>query len=367
MKSDTASDTSGFSLIELLLALSLGLIVMASGTYLFSKALDATWRIGQRAEMQQNGRSAIDLMARDISLAGAGMPVGGVQLPSATGTAPKYGCDQVRCYVGGDPPSGIAFPSSRLYGVIPGWKAGASLSAGTPATDVVTVVYSDVTFALNLYKVTAFGANGTSITVAAPNPQPNPPVPQINDAAVGLKVGDLVLLSNNVGSAVGEVTGTTGTTVVNFADQDGLRINQSAAVTGNIKAISLGQNTVATRILAITYYVEAPAGPDGARGTADDLAPRLMRQVSGLSPVPVAENVSDLKLTYDIFDDTSNIATSNLSDAGLVQGKSPNQIRKVNITSLAMRSPLRGTTGFQGLGLSTSVSVRDMSFRDRYQ
>jgi hypothetical protein len=48
-------------------------------------------------------------------------------------------------------------------------------------------------------------------------------------------------------------------------------------------------------------------------------------------------------------------------------GKSPNQIRKVNIVSMTARSGTKGVQGFQAVDLATSVSVRDMSFRDRYQ
>jgi hypothetical protein len=34
---------------------------------------------------------------------------------------------------------------------------------------------------------------------------------------------------------------------------------------------------------------------------------------------------------------------------------------------MSARSQMHGKPGFQGMDLSTSVSVRDMSFRDRYQ
>src|SRR5215471_1315791 len=160
----------GFTLVELLISMFLGLIVVGSATYLFSRALEANWLVNQRAEMQQNARAAVGLLSKDISLAGAGLPTGGVQLPTGTGRTPKYGCDQVQCYVGGTPPAGIAFPNDHLYGVLPGDQMGAPTSAGSVATDTVTVVYTDVSLLLNLYKVTAFDANGTSVTVSPPNP-----------------------------------------------------------------------------------------------------------------------------------------------------------------------------------------------------
>jgi hypothetical protein len=117
----------------------------------------------------------------------------------------------------------------------------------------------------------------------------------------------------------------------------------------------------------ITYYLDVPPGPDGVRYTTDDLPPRLMRQVNGQTPAPVAEGIADLQFSYDIFDEGAGSATANLSDAGLSYGKSPNQIRKVNIVSMTARSAQKGVKGYQGVDLATSVGVRNMSFRDRYQ
>ena len=105
---------------------------------------------------------------------------------------------------------------------------------------------------------------------------------------------------------------------------------------------------VVTRILAITYYLDIPTGPDGLRYTSDDLPPRLMRQINGQPAVPVADGVADLQFSYDIFDDSAGTDTSNLADAGLSIGKSPNQIRKVNIVSMTTRSAMHGKMGYQG-------------------
>jgi prepilin-type N-terminal cleavage/methylation domain-containing protein len=354
----------GFTLLEMMIAMALGLIVLAATVQLFTQALRATFLVSQRAEMQQNGRAAVGLISKDISVAAADLPTGGVQLPTATGTNPIYGCDQIKCYVSGVAPAGIAFPSNHLYGVIPGPGLGMPLSPGGRNTDIITVSYTDNTFALNQYPVTGIAASGNSATLAGPPAG----VPPLADPAVGIKVGDLILIKNNIGTALGEVTGLVGSTI-NFADLDKLHVNQSAAASGNIKAILGGNlaNTTLTRLLVITYYLDLPPGPDGVRYTADDMPPRLMRQVNGQTPAPVADNIADLQFSYDIFDEAAGVDTSNLSDAGMSAGKSPNQIRKVNIVSMTARSALHGSQGFQGLDLATSVAVRDMSFRDRYQ
>jgi prepilin-type N-terminal cleavage/methylation domain-containing protein len=361
--------TRGFTLVETMIAMAVGLVLIASATELFTQALNATFIISQRAEMQQNGRAAVGLLSQDISLAGAGLPTGGVQLPTGGPNNPIYGCDQTKCYVAGTTPAGIAYPSQHLDGIVPGPGAGMPLSAAGNPTDVITIAYADNTSSINQYKVTAFGPSGNSITMAPITPGPT--VPALNDPAIGIKVGDLIMVTNG-GTAVGEVTGVT-STVLSFADLDALHINQSTAVSGNMKAISTpappaAPSTViipAVRILVITYYMNINPGPDGVLYTADDLPPRLMRQVNGQTPTPVAENIADLQFTYDVIDN-ANIDTSNIKNI-IALGYAPSQIRKVNIRSMSARSQMQGKPGFQGMDLATSVSVRDMSFRNRYQ
>jgi hypothetical protein len=91
-----------------------------------------------------------------------------------------------------------------------------------------------------------------------------------------------------------------------------------------------------------------------------------MRQVNGHPPVPVAENVAFLQFTYDTYNTTGTLLKEQ-GDAGESAGISPSLIRKINITHLTMRSQLRGTNGYQGMDLQTSVSARNLSFQNRYQ
>ena len=95
----------GFSLLEMMISMSLGLIVMGSMVQLFKMATTTSRLVVQRTEMQQNMRAAIELMTKDISLAGSGLPDAGIQLPIG-GTVSRYGCDQSTCHVpGGTYPS----------------------------------------------------------------------------------------------------------------------------------------------------------------------------------------------------------------------------------------------------------------------
>ncbi len=81
--------------------------------------MNATLTVTQRAETQENMRAAIELMTKDISMAGAGLPSGGLQLANAGG-ATKVACNQAgTCYVPADtyPLSGVG-AQNYMYGIL---------------------------------------------------------------------------------------------------------------------------------------------------------------------------------------------------------------------------------------------------------
>ena len=89
-------NSNGFTLVELLVAMALGLLVMAAMASLFKTGLNSVMLITQRAETQHNMRAGLDLMVKDISMAGAGLPSGGIQLPSGGGSSASKFSDRER-------------------------------------------------------------------------------------------------------------------------------------------------------------------------------------------------------------------------------------------------------------------------------
>jgi len=49
---------SGFSLLEMTVAMALGTLVLGAAVQLYSQGVAATWTVTQRAEMQQDFRAA---------------------------------------------------------------------------------------------------------------------------------------------------------------------------------------------------------------------------------------------------------------------------------------------------------------------
>jgi hypothetical protein len=341
-----------------MVAMAIGLIVMAAMTSLFKAGMDSTFIVSQRAETQENMRAAIGILTKDINLAGAGLPTGGIQLPTGAGsTAQRFGCDQVgTCYV-----PAFNYAGNYMYGIIPGFSNGVQgnaviNSAPGQINDSITIIYADYNFPMFQYNVTFPGGSTGGLVNVAPNPAFVPAPVAINSPG-GIQVGDLILLSNSSGNAVGEVTGLTPTTI-SFADADALNMNQSGAASNNIKAIVVAPAvpTVAYRLFAVTYYLTVPAGGQ---------LPRLMRQVNGLTPVPVADNIINLQFAYDVYNSTNNALDANQANP-IGVGESPNLIQKINVAVMGESLTL-GAKRSQNMYLATSLSARNMAYRNRYK
>jgi prepilin-type N-terminal cleavage/methylation domain-containing protein len=365
----------GFSLLEMVVAMALGTIVLGAAVSIYIQGVNATWTVSQRAELQQDFRAASNLLTNDLSLAGAGLGQGAlIQLPTSA-TLPLYGCAQTTgtCYINSG--AGETYPvqgtTPYLYGLLPGYQEGPTVN--TMATDIVTVVYTDPTFALDCY--TASVTNSTTVTFTLPGTlsctlPTNISTPQaVNDAGVGLTAGDLVWFTFGTSNVVAEVTtaATSGGVVV-FASGDKLNMNQASSAARSLASKTTGTTGTAERILVITYYLDSSVTPT-----------RLMRQVSGHTPMPVAENVVYLNFTYDLFNTTTTTAAVGCPNPGAItpacangssSGLFPNQITKINIMHMDMDSSVNGSgfaqKGYSRMDLQTSVSARNLTYVNNY-
>jgi hypothetical protein len=379
----TLKSSLGFSLLELMISAAIGAVLIVTAADLFARAMKASWIASQRAELQQDFRSASNLLQRDISMAGAGalgqqgMSTSAVGLPFGLGTLPVYPCSGlVTCnYINGAP---VAYPTSGgapfIYSIIPGPNLGIVMPAGP--TDIITVVAADANLALNCYTA-AINAAATVVTFQLPSPLPGTCVlptgvaaPQpLNAAVVGLQGGDMILFGTK---ALGVVTGAitacppTGTNTacftVPFAGTDPGHVNQPTAPNGSLLQFvgpgapaSTAIPVSAVRLLTVTYYLAIPP----ATGL-----PTLMRIQSGKAPAPVAENVVYLKFTYDV----NNGGVVNANQATLPAGTNPGMITKVNIAHMSMRSQQSkyAGIGYQGLDLQTSIAARNLTSQQEY-
>jgi hypothetical protein len=337
----------GSSVLEMTMSTLLTGVLLLAGGALFRPAIDVSHMVIQRAAMQQSARSAMNVMSRDLRLAGNGIPGGGIQLPAGTGSVrSKFACDSGQCYQTNpvtNPDN--EYSSARLHALTTGDDKGAVVNG--ILTDIVTVAYRDPNSNLDEYPLTEVSVSGNQIRFDTSTS------PAYDDPDTGVKSGDVLLLCNMNGCAAGVVTSVLADGYVNLG-ADPLNMNQPAAAFGNIVSLlNPASETRAFRILVVTYYIDA-SNPD---------ALRLMRQVNAHPSQVAAFNVENLQMSYDIFDQNSSTVTNDLSDAG----GTPNQIRKINM-SMGARSPGESLfeRGYERLTLTTSVSPRNLRFRDLY-
>jgi prepilin-type N-terminal cleavage/methylation domain-containing protein len=382
MRDRSTKRQSGFSLLEMTVALGLGGIVLAAAVQIYVQGVSATWTTAQRSELQQDFRAASNILTKDLSLAGSGLnPGAAIALPS--GVTPVYGCDQSgTCYING---TSVAYPkqgaTAFLYGLLPGYNVGPTLS-GTSTTDAITVVYTDSSFYLNCYTATVTSATVVTFTLPGTTstnctaPGGNAGAQAVSDSAAGLTPGDLVWLTfpgpNNIIAEV--TTAATGGGLTTFAASDKLKMNQAAGVANSLASMYVASPPAAAlttgfaqRIFVITYYIDNTAA-----------TPRLMQQVSGHTPVPVAESVVYLKFTYDVnvgaslpAVNCSNPGAASDGCGGASTGVQPNQVMKINIQNMAMDGSQKGNLfgqgkGYQRMSLQTSVCPRNLTYVNNY-
>jgi len=382
MKMRITNSQRGFSLLELMIAATLGLILIVAMTSLFRQGMNATFTVTQRAEVQQNMRAGIELMTKDISMAGAGLPAGGLQLPTPAsgGTPTLVACNQTgTCYV----PGGAYPDGNQMYGILPGFGNGVQGGAVIPSApaavnDSITSIYCDYNFPLTNFAFTFPTETQAGVALVA---SPNAALPENILAPGGLNVGDLLFFlvttpGNGTGAGgtsaaqtaavVAEITGIPNNAVIDFASNDALNFNQGPTVANSLAnminnlgpALGGGNTVNVCRLNAVTYFLQVPP----AGGTVQ--TPRLMRQVNGLNAVPVADNIINLQFSYDVISSTAGLMNANLANP-IAAGDSPALIQKVNMWVMGQSLVSTGNR-FQSMYLASSVSAGNMSFCNSY-
>ena len=146
---------------------------------------------------------------------------------------------------------------------------------------------------------------------------------------------------------------------------DPFKFNQPGAASGSITQLlpvapAAMPTGTATRIIMLTYYVDATTTP----GT-----PRLTKVLNAGAPQALAGVVEDLRMFYDLVDGVTNPV--DIPDLPVTIGAntySANQIRKVGVhvgvRSDTLSAPL---DDYIRNHLSTVVSIRSLAFVNRYQ
>jgi prepilin-type N-terminal cleavage/methylation domain-containing protein len=317
---------AGFTLVEILVAVSLMLIVMAATLQTLTTAINTTQGITMMADTQENLRAGMNYISRDLIQAGEGVPQNGITIPNngTTSALNRPG------------PNTTTFPTAwtTLPAVIPGYQLGPTTTTSGVATDTVTIIYADSTLVnnvtatstnwLNKYPINSSSCPNGSIVTAGTTTTVKFDTNCVNISTgnTALHVGDLIMLQNNntltndmsATATNQDATDSNGhnallyVSAVNLASNqiqfiagDPFGLNNSGLSTGTITAIQSATNTygnpvTATRLWMITYYVD----------NTNPLQPQLMRQVNFNTAQPVGEVIENLQFFYDILNPGSN-------------------------------------------------------------
>jgi prepilin-type N-terminal cleavage/methylation domain-containing protein len=337
MKSGLRTE-SGFSLLEVLVSMTITLIALGVAFTALEGVSGAREAATLLTDNNQSLRTSLNLMTRDLLSAGRDVLVGGIPIPSGN-AAPL-----VRPSPAG---TALTFPASNitLQAVTPGPGLGPAVNG--IATDVISILMVDTSLPLG-DSLTNVAADGSSVTV-------DPAFP-IDGAGNGIQAGDLIWLGNGVDDAIQMVTGRAGQTI-QFAAGDPMNLNQRGAERGTVLQMQQPPGaypeTTAHRVLMISYYLDA----------SNPARPRLMRRINLGQDRAIGIDVENLQITYDLVDGVTNPVNVEAP----VAPNTPAQIRKANVF-LSGRShrPWSRTQQFLRNTLSTQVSLRSLSFFDRY-
>jgi hypothetical protein len=378
----TVRKQRGFTLVELLVAGAVTLVILAVAVGAAKDAFEAHQRVTLSNDLNDNLRVAMNLIQRDIVLAGEGIPTGGISLPSGPGVI-----------VNRPGPQALAFSQSFLPAITLGTGLGpnvALLDSTTSAarniapTDEITLIYTDNTLGLDQAPINlpagpnvtspcggSIDPNGLSLTFDAA-----PGCVNLASSKFTLSPGDLILVSNINGTALQTVTSVNGQTVyfANDTSIDKFQLNQTGASAGTIVQL---QNIVpgsspsrydgtyppmtATRIWMISYYLD----DTWDRSPANI---RLVKQVNFRPPQPVGEVIEALRFQYNFVD--QNTPPNFYANATAIPaGLNENNIRSVNVFLGARSNHGQSPSNNRYLrdNLQTQISVRSLNFYNKYQ
>ena len=257
---------SGLTLVELMVSVTLGLLITLAIGYLYVGSRQ-TYRLNDNvARMQENGRYAMEMISRDIRMAGY-RGCAGMTIASPINTLNN---NTQYAYRFGTPVEGHEATGTNTWGP----AKDASITDVVSGTDILTVR----------------GVFGVGVTVTS-HPGGSPPGSadlKVN-AGSGLEVGDIVLVSDCSNAAVFQITD-----INTSSGFDNVVHNTGVGTPGNTTK-ALGKEYVGGEILRIatfTYYIRLNAAGRPSlyrlsRGTAEELV----------------ENVENMQVTYGVDTD----------------------------------------------------------------
>jgi type II secretory pathway pseudopilin PulG len=383
MSHNTKRKLAGYTLIELMIAMSVTMVLLYAALHAFKDASQSSKQISLASDMTDNLRAGLNLIQQDLLQAGTGIPPTGIPIPNTPNGAGTCNAGQAlnRPSLNG----GTLFPQCNfvLPSIEPGQAMGPLITspdatAGNPSspasfTDEITMLYADNSSGLEDKPVNQPAIPGNpgcpagSITLSGQTVTFDPTcvdVAAMTASGAQIQPGDLIMFSNTHGSALQMVTSAAGN-VLNFATGDPYALNGRNDPSGTILQLknpgcttqaNCWPPTTVTRIWMISYYLD---------NLADTTHVRLIRRVNFNPGSPVGETLENMQFAYNFVDGVNNP----VNQASVPANNTEAQIRSVNIY-LGARSNSIIRQGNKTLyardNLVSQVSLRSMAYVNNY-
>ncbi|MET0650314.1 MAG: prepilin-type N-terminal cleavage/methylation domain-containing protein [Pyrinomonadaceae bacterium] len=339
----------GYTLWELMLAMTIMLIVMAIAMRFMNDSVSISHTTREMTEAQQNLRTAHEFIARDLVAAGDGME--DIRSPRLLKTflnnhltkAPvgdtTYAALGVLGIVTSDnqAPNGTALP-------VPSPTPGTSIPVLT-ATDRLTIMMIDPDFNDDAGSIPLPSGNvtGNGQTVTIPG----------TVSMTQFSVGDIYFFTSTTASAFGSVTAiNSAARTLTFAAGDRFGLNQVNA-NGPINLVANGRPSTLMRMEVVHYYIDS-----------DKLLRRRVYGVGGVggyTDTVVAEHIADLQFRYVLGQSDAN---GNVLAPVTALGTEAQQslVRQVEVTVIAETAHNVVNGAKQKMTMTGTTTVRNMQF-----
>ena len=282
----------GVTLIELMIALVLGLLVIAAAVGVFVSNKETFRTTEGLSRVQENARVGFELMARDVRVAGATACSRDIPVVNVLNPSTSYGLDWSTGVRG--------FDGNQAYAPVPfGASAGARVE-GTDAIDLRSMQGGEVTVVDHTWPSAQFKVNTTNH---------------------GLKTGDIVMVCDYEQAAILQITSAnasnvtivhnTGSTPAPGNCSKGLGWADPVDCSTNGKKYIYGPNSTIAKLKAAVWYIGV-SGSDASRKSLYLLqasgTPGTMRQ-------EIAEGVVDMQLEYLVAGATDYASASAITAA----------------------------------------------------
>lgn len=326
--------SSGFSLVELMVSITIGLIILAAVSTLFVSSKKTYSTQDRLSRLQENARFAMHYLARDARMAGYfGCLDESTDVNSTLNAGYMYG-----------PTSGGMIAIEGLENASGNWYPSAVASVPSQiktGTDAVTI------------RMSADPAS-TPITLT----KASPPTSAVFDVSstMGINDGDVIMIGDCASADLVQVTQTPSGLKIqhNTGDNDPPPGNANKPLSKQYK-----NNAQIYKFIARAYYVRENAG-----------VPTLYMQENSGAAQPLVEGVEDLQILYGKDTDATPDGIPNVylkaGEAGLVTTSDWSRVKSVRIGMLVRTLNDKDTdvdihqsTGYDVNGTNFPVQAND--------